>query len=84
LLEGFAEFGFRLNLMPTQQMRDALAIDEIKPKPLDFAGLPLPSRSPCALTSLAWSTTAKKMMMLKRCAKLPTARYPAEKTTSCS
>jgi hypothetical protein len=44
-------------LLPTEQMNDALAIDQIKPKALDLAPLSLPRGSPGPLASLPWATT---------------------------
>jgi hypothetical protein len=56
LFEGLTELGLVLNLVPTQQMHDALAIDEIKPKAFDLAPLPLPRGAPGPLASLSWAT----------------------------
>src|SRR5918992_4910889 len=58
--ESLAELGLGLYLMPTEQMHDALTIDEIKPKALDLAPLPLPrgaSGSPVSLPRPPTSST---------------------------
>src|SRR5688572_13098553 len=56
--ESLAELGLGLYLMPTEQMHDALTIDEIKPKAFDLAPLPLPPGSPNTLAFLSWATTS--------------------------
>ena len=66
LLEGLTELGLILDLMPAQQMHNALAIDEIKPKALDLTPLPLPRGSPGPLASVPGATASSTVGASRR------------------
>src|SRR5262249_56808644 len=53
LLEGLAELRLILHLMPTEDMDDALAIQQIKAKDLGVTPLPPPPRPFCPSASLS-------------------------------
>src|SRR5687767_80919 len=53
LREGRAELRFVLDLMPTEHLHNALAIEQVEAKALGIAPLPLPPRSPGPLAALA-------------------------------
>src|SRR5262245_48178045 len=52
LLQGLTYFLFRVHLMPTEDMHDALAIEQVQAKPLGFAPLVAPSRPTGAVPRL--------------------------------
>ena len=64
LFEGLAELRLILHLMPTQQMDDAITIDQIKTEALGVAPLTLPQRASGPLASL---TRPAPPRMLRSC-----------------
>jgi hypothetical protein len=54
LSECLTELLLRLHLMPTQQMDNAIAIEEIEAKPLGVAPLPTPQRPLGPLPAWTW------------------------------
>src|SRR6516162_5681753 len=52
LLQGLAHLMFRLYLMPTEYMHDALAIEQVEAQPLGFAPFVVPSCPSCPLARL--------------------------------
>src|SRR5882762_3862255 len=55
LLERLTKFPFVVHLMPTPQMDDAIAIEEIEAKTLGVAPLTAPQRTPGPLPSWTWT-----------------------------
>src|SRR5918998_383603 len=73
--EGLTELGLGLYLMPTEQMHDARTIDEIKPKALDLAPLPLPRGASGPLAFLPWATAPSTVGASRRIGAINTENY---------
>src|ERR1700747_3638960 len=55
LLQGFAKLVFTLHLMPTEQMHDAIAVEQVEPKPFGLVPLVSPPRPSGPVAGIAWA-----------------------------
>src|SRR5919106_6386544 len=81
LLQGFAQVIFALHLMPTEQMHNASAVEQVEPKPCGLIPIMSPPRPPRPGARLAGAASPRLLGTRRHIGALnPSDQYGAAKT----